>query len=228
MGTFLTDILIAISLVILGYYFVGLIINFVIMCISLLQVERKLRVTTARIDLPEEALEPISILVPAFNEQVTILDAVHYDLKTQRIRWHKGLAQALWQHRGMLLRPRYGMVGMVTLPVFWLIELIGPVIELTGYIVFFLLLITGSLASSAYTLFVMAYLYGLLQSLIAVISEDRTSRIYLDSGNTIALVTVCFLEPLLYRPILTFWRCCALATVKKRSVWGSIHRNQLS
>ena len=37
-------------------------------------------------------------------------------LRTQRVRWHRGPAQALWRHRGMVLRPRYGTVGMAALP----------------------------------------------------------------------------------------------------------------
>jgi cellulose synthase/poly-beta-1,6-N-acetylglucosamine synthase-like glycosyltransferase/peptidoglycan/xylan/chitin deacetylase (PgdA/CDA1 family) len=37
-------------------------------------------------------------------------------LARQRFRWTYGNIQALWKHRRMLLNPRYGCLGMVTLP----------------------------------------------------------------------------------------------------------------
>ncbi|MFC6256243.1 bifunctional polysaccharide deacetylase/glycosyltransferase family 2 protein [Kocuria oceani] len=37
-------------------------------------------------------------------------------LAKQRLRWTYGNLQALWKHAGMLLRPRYGFLGMVALP----------------------------------------------------------------------------------------------------------------
>jgi cellulose synthase/poly-beta-1,6-N-acetylglucosamine synthase-like glycosyltransferase/peptidoglycan/xylan/chitin deacetylase (PgdA/CDA1 family) len=37
-------------------------------------------------------------------------------LTRQRFRWMYGNLQALWKHRGMLLNPRFGWLGLVTLP----------------------------------------------------------------------------------------------------------------
>lgn len=37
-------------------------------------------------------------------------------LAKQRLRWTYGNIQVLWKHRKMLLRPKYGMLGMVALP----------------------------------------------------------------------------------------------------------------
>ena len=37
-------------------------------------------------------------------------------LAKQRKRWTYGNLQSLWKHRGMLFRPRYGVLGMVSLP----------------------------------------------------------------------------------------------------------------
>jgi biofilm PGA synthesis N-glycosyltransferase PgaC len=37
-------------------------------------------------------------------------------LARQRFRWTYGTMQALWKHRGMMLNPRYGCLGMLTLP----------------------------------------------------------------------------------------------------------------
>ena len=39
-------------------------------------------------------------------------------LRKQRRRWHRGLAEILTRHRDMLFRPKYGVIGMLTMPWF--------------------------------------------------------------------------------------------------------------
>ena len=56
-------------------------------------------------------------------------------LRRQRKRWHRGLWETLWAYRGMLLRPRYGKVGFVALPWFWVFELFAPLLEMFGIII---------------------------------------------------------------------------------------------
>ena len=54
----------------------------------------------------------------------------------QRRRWHRGLWEALWRHRGMLLRRRYGIVGTVGLPYMVVFEFLGPVFVVAAWIAF--------------------------------------------------------------------------------------------
>src|SRR3989441_12573804 len=56
-------------------------------------------------------------------------------LSRQRERWHRGLIAAMWQHRGMLLNPRYGRVGCVAMPFFTFGEMLAPVVEVAGYLI---------------------------------------------------------------------------------------------
>jgi len=147
------------------------------------------------------------------------------DLKAQRVRWHRGLADALWRHRGMVLRPRYGTVGMAALPVFWAIELLGPVVELAGYGLLAAFLVTQGPSATALLVFAMAYLHGLTQSLTALVTEGRT---YPSPEDPLLLAGACLLEPVLYRPLLALWRCEALLTMKRRPRWGTVSRSRLS
>ncbi len=71
----------------------------------------------------------------------TEVPATRRVLRLQRRRWHRGLAEILVRHRRMMLRPRYGVVGMITMPWFLLFELLSPVIEVLGLAYFFLLLV---------------------------------------------------------------------------------------
>ena len=51
----------------------------------------------------------------------------------QRRRWQRGLVETLWRHQRMTLNPRFGMFGLVALPSFFLLEVLGPLVELLGY-----------------------------------------------------------------------------------------------
>lgn len=54
-------------------------------------------------------------------------------LAKQRFRWAYGTLQCLWKHRDMLLRRRYGALGMIGLPQAWLFQiafgLISPLVD---------------------------------------------------------------------------------------------------
>lgn len=64
-----------------------------------------------------------------------------------------------------------------------------------------LAIVFGVAAPQALMLVAMAYLHGVVQSVLAVAAEDRATRLYTDRGSTAALILACFAEPLFYRPI---------------------------
>ena len=47
-------------------------------------------------------------------------------LRKQRRRWHRGLAEIFLRHKSMMFRPRYGVIGTVTMPWFLVFELLAP------------------------------------------------------------------------------------------------------
>ena len=51
------------------------------------------------------------------------------DLGGQRDRWHRGLIDTLWRHRVMIGNPKYGPVGMLSLPFFVAFEFVGAFVE---------------------------------------------------------------------------------------------------
>ena len=63
-------------------------------------------------------------------------------LAKQRLRWTFGSVQALYKHRSMLFRPRYGMLGMVTMP-YALMSLIIPLLFMPATVVVAALSIAG-------------------------------------------------------------------------------------
>ncbi len=50
-------------------------------------------------------------------------------LARQRFRWAYGTLQCLWKHRDVMLRPRYGTLGMLAMPQVWLFQILFTVIS---------------------------------------------------------------------------------------------------
>lgn len=55
-------------------------------------------------------------------------------LRQQRRRWHQGLIESMTKHRKMSFNFKYGRIGLISFPLFWIVECLGPLIELGGYI----------------------------------------------------------------------------------------------
>ncbi|MDA8269806.1 MAG: glycosyltransferase family 2 protein, partial [Actinomycetota bacterium] len=59
-------------------------------------------------------------------------------LRRQRRRWSRGLVDTLWSNKSLFMNPKYGTLGLLAVPYFFFFEVLGPVVELTG---FFLLIV---------------------------------------------------------------------------------------
>src|SRR5690606_37301912 len=55
-------------------------------------------------------------------------------LARQRARWHRGALETFFRHRDMLFNPRYGRVGFIGFGHILLVDVVGPVIEILGYL----------------------------------------------------------------------------------------------
>ncbi|MGO4500969.1 glycosyltransferase [Paenibacillus sp. 2RAB27] len=152
-------------------------------------------------------------------------------LKRQRIRWHRGLFESLWRHRGMMLNPRYGRIGLVSMPYFLFVELLGPVVELFGYVFLVVHLLIGdvNIAFSALLLAAMI-LYGSFLSMGAVLLEEWGMGRYNRVADVSRLFWWALSESFWYRPIQTIWRCRGLvqAIFGKRQEWGDMVRKGIS
>jgi len=98
-------------------------------------------------------------------------------LRRQRTRWQRGLIDTLVRHRAMIGRPRYGSVGMISLPGFVMFEMLSPLVELSGYLLLPVMWALGLLSpAGAWIFFVLAIMYMVLVSALAVLLEDIAFR----------------------------------------------------
>ena len=98
-------------------------------------------------------------------------------LKGQRSRWQQGALETLQRHRRMIFNPRYGRIGMVSMPQFILEDVIGPPAEVVGYLVVPAAVLLGILdPTMALAFFGVTILFGTGISLGSLILEEVQLR----------------------------------------------------
>jgi len=147
-------------------------------------------------------------------------------LAKQRNRWHRGLSQVLFAHIKMLFNPRYGRVGLLAMPYFFIVELLSPVIEVVGYLTFGLIAMIGTVQLEvAMAFFILAVLMGLLLSLLSILLEVLTFHRYPNVGTLIQLLFATVLENFGYRQVTSILRLQGLVDfLRKKHDWGVMTR----
>jgi len=129
-------------------------------------------------------------------------------LARQRRRWQLGLTQTLIKNKDMIFNPRYGATGMLSMPFHLLIEVIGPVIEAAGTVIFLPLsfIFLGTPLSLFLLFLVLSVGYGTLLSMGSVVLEEMTLRRYPRVKDVLILMAFAVIENMGYRQIITLFR----------------------
>ncbi len=151
-------------------------------------------------------------------------------LKSQRVRWQRGLLESLWQNRGMLFARGSGAPGWLAFPVFVFFEAAGPLIEAVGFATLVLAFVLGSLSWQALvvmSLLVMAV--GMLLSASALLLEERHFGLYTRKRDLLTLLVTVVIENLGYRQINAWWRVLGAWRwlCGRPQVWGTMTRKGL-
>ncbi|MFB6291010.1 MAG: glycosyltransferase [Candidatus Bipolaricaulia bacterium] len=150
-------------------------------------------------------------------------------LSRQRNRWQRGLAEALTYNWKMIGNPKYGSIGLLGLPFFLIFELLGPAVEVSGYVVFLVSFIMGWINLPFALLFItLALLYGVLLSVSSLLLEEFTLKRYKRPRDKIKLLGMTFLENFGYRQLYAVWRLKGLIDFfRKSSSWGEMTRESM-
>lgn len=151
-------------------------------------------------------------------------------LRKQRRRWHQGLLESLWMHRGMTFNPRYGRIGMVAFPYFWIVECLGPVIEFGGYIFIIWSFFAGGIyLEFAVLLALLFLLYGSIFSMASVMFVAWNLDSYPERKDIFRLLILSLTEVFWYRPLTVIWRLEGFFFFFLKShEWGDQERKGLS
>ena len=151
-------------------------------------------------------------------------------LKRQRRRWHRGLFESLWIHRKLTFNPKYGLIGFVSFPYFWIVEFLGPIVELSGYIYIVISLFAGGIyLEFAILIFLLSCLYGSIFSAFAILLEEWSLRKYPRISDLLKLFLYSLTETIWYRPLTVLWRCQGIwQMIRGESGWGEMKRKGVS
>ena len=147
-------------------------------------------------------------------------------LARQRNRWQRGTLQVLGYHSKMLFNPRYGVVGLLAMPYYFLFEAMGPIIELTGYVLTAVAIPFGLLDwRFAQLFFLAAVVYGSLLSVASVALEELSFRRYPKLTDLLRLTLFGIFENFGYRQMATWWRVMGIVDYYRgKRGWGTMKR----
>ncbi len=152
-------------------------------------------------------------------------------LISQRNRWTRGTIETLRKHRKIGFNPTYKSLGMLSYPYWFFFERLAPIVEVLG-IVYFGILIGLNQVRWDYTLafIILAYLFTVLFSIVAIFSEELTFHQYKKKGTGFKLLMISLLEPFVLHPFILY---AALRGnidyyFNKKKKWGEMTRKGMT
>lgn len=147
-------------------------------------------------------------------------------LARQRARWHRGALETFFKHRVMLFNPRYGRVGMVGLGHVFLFDVLGPIVELSGYVLMPIMCFLGILSLDyLFAYLALTFALGIAISVGSLALEEAELRRFPKAAHLVTLAFAAVLENLGYRQLNSLWRIRGLwQWARGVQTWGEMSR----
>lgn len=147
-------------------------------------------------------------------------------LSRQRNRWTRGTIETLRAHKKIFLNPRYDLLGVLSYPYWLLFEMLAPLIEFVGFIVFLVLAFLGLInwhMFFAFLLFIISF--GYLNSIFAIYMEVSTYNQYKRRKEVGKLILAALTEPFIFHPFVVWAGVRGYFDfLRKRKSWGEMTR----
>ncbi|GGH29725.1 glycosyltransferase [Sphingobacterium alkalisoli] len=147
-------------------------------------------------------------------------------LKKQRNRWMRGTIETLWKHRKLMFNPRYGRLGLISVPYWFFFEFLGPLVEFAGYFIFLLFLFFGIINwPFFFALFALVISSGILYSIYAILVDLVSHQVYSKKQDLSKLIATAILEPFYFHPIVVGAGVRGVVDYfRKKHGWGEMTR----
>jgi cellulose synthase/poly-beta-1,6-N-acetylglucosamine synthase-like glycosyltransferase len=147
-------------------------------------------------------------------------------LGRQRNRWTRGTIETLNIHKVMFLNPRYGVTGMLSYPFWFFFEMLAPLIEFFGMVVFTIMSVTGHIYWHTF-LALLAFIisFGYMFSAFAAYMEVSTFNMYRRRVEMMKLLLTALTEPFYFHPFIV-WSAIKgyFDILRKKNSWGEMTR----
>jgi cellulose synthase/poly-beta-1,6-N-acetylglucosamine synthase-like glycosyltransferase len=151
-------------------------------------------------------------------------------LRSQRVRWQRGLSESLVTHFRLLFGRRGGVVGWIAFPYMVVFEWLEPVFTLMGYGFLAGASLSGSISPIATMEFLAAAIgLGIMVSTSALLLEEVSFHIYPKPKHVAVLFLIALAENFGYRQLNSLWRLTGLVkwVSRRKAVWGNMMRTEL-
>lgn len=147
-------------------------------------------------------------------------------LGRQRARWQRGTLETFAKHKDMLFNPRYGRIGFIGFGQVLVVDVLGPVVEVAGYVLVPLLWAVGLLSIDYLLAFLaITFTFGIFISVATLILEEVELRRFPRASDLALLTLVSIVENFGYRQLSNFWRVRGLwQYMRKQKGWGQMTR----
>jgi len=149
-------------------------------------------------------------------------------LSRQRIRWQMGLLESIIGNRDMLFNPKYGAIGIFSMPFYILSEIIAPFIEIIGYCLLGAGMIMHLLPAGTWLRFILVtWVYSFIHTFIALIMEYYGIGTTLRFHHWVLKLFSSLLENIFYRQLNLYYKIAGFFrffSSKSKRVWGSMER----
>ncbi|HEX8192104.1 MAG TPA: glycosyltransferase [Allosphingosinicella sp.] len=147
-------------------------------------------------------------------------------LGRQRARWQRGALETFFRHKKMLFNPRYGRVGFLGFGHILVVDVLGPLVEVFGYILVPLLWGLGLLSVDYLLAFLaVTFTLGIFVSAATLILEEVELRRFPRARDLAILTAIAVAENFGYRQLANFWRIRGWwQFLNKQQGWGTMTR----
>lgn len=144
----------------------------------------------------------------------------------QRSRWTRGTIETLTDHSKIFFSPRYGSMGMLGYPFWFLFEWLAPLIEVLGVIYVLVLYLTDNLSVDFILItFLFVYAFAVFFSTWAILFEELTFHRYERKMDVFRLWIAAVLEPFLLHPLNLYFAFKGnIQYVMGNRKWGRMDR----
>lgn len=151
-------------------------------------------------------------------------------LGRQRARWQRGALECFVKHKDMLFNPRYGRIGIIGFGHILLVDVLGPLLEVLGYILVPLLWALGLLALPWLLAFLaVTFMFGVSLSIATLVLEEIQLRRFPKARELAVLAVIAVLENFGYRQLSNLWRLQGWwQFIRKQQGWGTMTRKGFS
>lgn len=151
-------------------------------------------------------------------------------LARQRMRWQRGALETFASHKTMLSATRYGRVGRLAIGRLLLVDVLGPIADVVGWLLLITLWGLGKLSADQLSgLFALTMAFGFLISALAIALQPPELTSARKPTDVFMLASAALAENFGYRQLVGLWRFGGLLQwLRGESAWGPMKRRGLA